>query len=378
MQKILPLYHLKTANGKSKRIHISRKVDICIHFLSYRKDRKMDVKVSSITLLNREDSKTRAMATLVINDEFAIHGIKVVEGKNGDFVQMPQKRDLNGNYNDIIFPVTAEMREQINNAVLERYKNPISFDDLQLIGSYETKCDIPETDRMTVWDEVAHNYAEGENATLSQLQSLLIDAKQFAAAVKDGEELSETEQQKPVQSKIYASLHDVAFNKYVKAAGQIVIDDSIVITGVRVTEGTVKDTAEDGTPKEVTKTFVNMPSYQTDTGDFNQYAHPIRRACYDKINSCVMSAYQNIGRFTYKGVKFAELGGKEDVSSITALNNKFAEKLMAELDKREIPYHAKIAETTTLSVKSSDKETVESTRKELKESLTPPKPKQSR
>lgn len=337
----------------------------------------MDIKVSSITLLNREESKTKAIATLVVNDEIAIHGIRVIEGKNGDFVQMPQKRDGYGNYSDIIFPVTAELREQINNAVLERYKNPISLDDLQLIGVYETKCDIPEADRFTMWDEISNSYAENPNVTISQLQAALIDAKQFAAAVKESEELSEAEQQQQevVHSKIYASLHDVNNNKYLKAAGQIVIDDAIVITGVRVTEGIVCNTAEDGTKTEVTKTFVNMPSYQTETGDYNQYAHPITRACYDKINKCVMSAYENIGRFTYKGVKFAELGDKNDISSITDLNNKFAEKLMAELDKREIPYHAKIAETTTLSVKSSDKELVDGTRKELKNSLTPPKPK---
>lgn len=331
----------------------------------------MDIKVSSITLLDREESKTRAIATLVINDEFAIHGLKVIDGKNGEFVQMPQKRDNYGNYNDIIFPVTAELREQINNAVLERYKNPISIEDLQLIGSYETKCDIPEADRTTIWDEAAHSYAESDNVTISQLQTTLIDAKQFAAAVKESEGLSEDEQpQQPVVSKIHASL----------AAGQITIDDSIVITGVRVTEGKVIDTADDGTKNEVMKTFVNMPSYQTETGDYNQYAHPITRACYDKINSCVMAAYKNIGRFTYKGVKFAELG--EDTAKIGGgdLNNKFAEKLMAELEKRGIPYHAKIDKdgTTTLTVKFSDKEAAESTRKELKEILNPPKPKQSR
>lgn len=354
----------------------------------------MDIKVSSISLLDREESKTRAIATLVVNDEFAIHGIRVIEGKNGEFVQMPQKRDNNGNYNDIIFPVTAELREQINNAVLERYKNPISLEDLQLIGSYETKCDIPEADRTTIWDEAAHSYAEGDNVTVSQLQAALVEAKQFAVATKESEELFElfpwseaderlSEDERPqqsVKSKIYASLNDVKNNKYLKAAGQITIDDSIVITGVRVTEGKVIDTAEDGTKKEVMKTFVNMPSYPTETDEYKQYAHPITRACYDKINSCVMAAYQNMGRFTYKGVKFAELG--EDTAKIGGgdMNNKFAEKLMTELEKRGIPYHAKIDKygTTTLTVKSSDKEAAESARKELKEILNPPKPKQSR
>lgn len=347
----------------------------------------MDIKVSSISLLDREESKTRAIATLVVNDEFAIHGIRVIEGKNGEFVQMPQKRDNYGNYNDIIYPVTAELREQIKIAVLERYKNPISIDDLQLIGSYETKCDIPEADRTTIWDEAVHGYAENYNVTISQLQAALIEAKQFAAAVKESEGLSQDEQpQQPVKSKIYASLNDVKNNeqKALKAAGKIVIDDAIVVTGVKVYEVKkegVTDTAKDGTEKEETKTFVSMPSYPTETDELKQYAHSITRECYDKINSIVLTAYQNIGRFTYKGVKYAELG--EETSKIGGggdLNNKFAEKLMAELEKRGIPYHAKIDKNgiTTLTVKSSDKETAESARKELKEILNPPKPKQSR
>ena len=336
----------------------------------------MDIKVSSITLLDREESKTKAIATLVVNDEIAIHGIRVIEGKNGDFVQMPQKRDNNGNYNDIIYPITAEARQLINAAVLERYKNPVSFDDLQLIGGYETKCDIPEVDRTTIWDDATQGYAENDSVTVSRLQSVLIEAKQFAAAIRESEEFPEEDlKQKTVRSKIYASLNDVKSNQYLKAVGKIVIDDSIVITGIKVTEGARKEPAEDGTQKDVKKTFVNMPSYPTETDEYKQYAHPITRECYDKINSCVMAAYQNMGRTTYKGVKFAELGDKDNISSITNLNNKFAEKLMAELDKREISYHAKIEETTTLSVKSSDKETVDNTRKELKDSLTPPKPK---
>ncbi len=342
----------------------------------------MDIKVRSITLLDKEDSKTRAIATLVINDEIAIHRVKVIEGKNGEFVKMPQKRGKDGNYNDIAYPVTAELREQINNTVLERYRNPISIDDLQLIGSYETKCDIPEADRATIWDEEVHGYAENYNVTLSQLQSALADAREFAAAVKEstGEPEKVQSEQKPektVKSKIYATLKEVTNNEYLKAMGKIVVDDGIVITGVRVTEGTVKTTAEDGTQKTEKKTFVGMPSYSTETDEFKQYAHPITRECYDKINNVVLAAYQNMGRFTYKGVKFAELGEKENISSIGDLNNNFAEKLMAELDKRGIPYHAKIAknEVTILSVKTADYETACITRKELKESLSAPKPK---
>ncbi len=330
----------------------------------------MDINVSSLTFLNNEESKAKAIATVVVNDEFALHGIKVIEGQKGLFVQMPQKRDMNGNYNDIIFPVTAEAREQINNAVMEKFKNPISYDDLQLIGNYETKCDTPMSERLTSWDEGSESFAERVTATLPELQAVLADAKQFAAqAKKASEDITAPEKEKKeVKSNIYASLHNVNNNNYLKAAGQIVIDQSIVITGVRVTQGTVKD--KEGKPQ--TYNYVNMPSYQTSTGEYAQYAHPITRECYDKINSCVMAAYQNIGRYEYKGVKFAELGDKADIKSISALNNKFAEKLMAELDKQGIAYNAKIAETTTISVKAADKETLDNIQKELKATLNPP------
>ncbi len=264
----------------------------------------MDIKVSSITLLDREESKTKALATLVVNDEIAIHGIKVIEGKNGEFVSMPQKRDKDGNYNDIAFPITAVVRDKINSAVLERYRNPISIDDLQLIGKYENNCDIPQNDRATSWDDAAKCYSESPNVTLAQLQDALAEAKEYASHYATVEEMNK--EPSPVKSKIYASLQDVKNNEFLKAAGQIVIDNAFVIKGVKVTEGTVKVKGEDGVERSEKKNFVNMPSYQTSSGDYSQYVHPITKECYDKINSCVIAAYQNIGRSKEREVTKSE------------------------------------------------------------------------
>ena len=72
-----------------------------------------DIKVSSISLLDNEESKIKALATITFNDEIALHGICVIEGEKGAFIQMPQKHDRDGNFNDIFFPITAEMRDTI-------------------------------------------------------------------------------------------------------------------------------------------------------------------------------------------------------------------------------------------------------------------------
>jgi len=79
---------------------------------------KLDVRAYPI---KEPKNKTVAFASVTINDMIAINGIQVIDGKNGLFAQMPQTKDASGNYRDIAFPVTKELREQLNNSVLSKY-----------------------------------------------------------------------------------------------------------------------------------------------------------------------------------------------------------------------------------------------------------------
>ena len=251
-----------------------------------------------------EGSKAKAVATVTVNDEFVLKGIKVFEGENGLFAAMPSRK-VGNDYQEVMFPITKEAREQLNNAVLESYG--------RLVESGLDKLPFEE-----------RNVPE---------QSV---------------------------SKITVSLHQVDDEK-TKAVGQIVIDENIVIAGVKVRHGT--------NAKGEEKDFVSMPSYQTQTGDYNEYAHAVTKECYEKINKAVMGAYETLCKTEYKGVKLSELGGKGEVSSKYGMNNTFAEKLMAELEKKGIPYSARVAETTALSVKNSDRAAVDSIQKGLSATL---------
>jgi stage V sporulation protein G len=66
-------------------------------------------------------SNTLAYASITIDDKFAVSGIRVVNSENGPFVAMPQTRDNKGNYRDLCFPVTRELRQQISDTVLSEY-----------------------------------------------------------------------------------------------------------------------------------------------------------------------------------------------------------------------------------------------------------------
>lgn len=62
----------------------------------------------------------KAIASITLEDSFAVHGVKVLESQKGLFVAMPST-EFNSEYKDICHPTTKELREDISKAVLDAY-----------------------------------------------------------------------------------------------------------------------------------------------------------------------------------------------------------------------------------------------------------------
>lgn len=66
--------------------------------------------------------KVVAMASITLNEEFVITGIRVVKGCNGLFVSFPQRKDKDGDYDDIAFPVTSPAYAKAKEVILREYE----------------------------------------------------------------------------------------------------------------------------------------------------------------------------------------------------------------------------------------------------------------
>lgn len=84
---------------------------------------KIDVRINSLT---PGEGSTKAIASANLDDCFAVKNIRVVEGKNGLFVSMPSYKGADGEYHDLCFPTTPELRNQLNSAVTDAYKQAIT------------------------------------------------------------------------------------------------------------------------------------------------------------------------------------------------------------------------------------------------------------
>jgi stage V sporulation protein G len=82
-----------------------------------------DVQEVKVVRLHRfeGDSKTKAFADIAIGD-FIVKGLRVVEGKKGLFLSMPQEKSKDGKYYNTFSPVTEEARQALAEVVLAAYQ----------------------------------------------------------------------------------------------------------------------------------------------------------------------------------------------------------------------------------------------------------------
>ena len=78
-----------------------------------------------IRLITNEENKLKASASITIDDCFVVHGINVLEGREGLFVRMPRRKTPEGEYKDIAHPINTPTREEINKVVLAKYEEEL-------------------------------------------------------------------------------------------------------------------------------------------------------------------------------------------------------------------------------------------------------------
>lgn len=88
-----------------------------------------DVKVYPLQV---QMSNVRGLATVVINDQMLIRGLRVMDGENGLFVGYPNDPFYKGEeFRTVCQPISRQLREHIENKVLEKYQEEIAKNEAE-------------------------------------------------------------------------------------------------------------------------------------------------------------------------------------------------------------------------------------------------------
>ena len=81
------------------------------------------MKITSVNVrkVEKEDSRIKGIASVLIDDCFAVHDIRIIEGDNGLFIAMPSRKTATGGYRDIAHPINQEVRTLFEQEILKAY-----------------------------------------------------------------------------------------------------------------------------------------------------------------------------------------------------------------------------------------------------------------
>ncbi len=81
------------------------------------------MKITSVNVrkIEKESSRMKGIASVLIDDSFAVHDIRIIEGDNGLFIAMPSRKTATGGYRDIAHPINPEVRAMFEDAIIDAY-----------------------------------------------------------------------------------------------------------------------------------------------------------------------------------------------------------------------------------------------------------------
>lgn len=81
------------------------------------------MKITSVNVrkIEKEGSRMKGIASVLLDDAFAVHDIRIIEGDNGLFIAMPSRKTTAGGYRDIAHPINPEVRAMFEEDIIKAY-----------------------------------------------------------------------------------------------------------------------------------------------------------------------------------------------------------------------------------------------------------------
>ena len=70
--------------------------------------------------------KLRGFATIVLNGQLQIRGLRIMDSENGLYVGYPTDLFCREDFQHMVLPMTRALREHIENCVLEKYQAAVA------------------------------------------------------------------------------------------------------------------------------------------------------------------------------------------------------------------------------------------------------------
>ncbi len=72
-----------------------------------------------------EEGPLRAVVSLTLDDQLAVHDVKVIYARDRFFVVMPSRKNPDGTFRDMVHPINATFRADMEEAIIAAYREQL-------------------------------------------------------------------------------------------------------------------------------------------------------------------------------------------------------------------------------------------------------------
>lgn len=73
-----------------------------------------------------DDGPLRAVVSMTLDDQLAVHDVKVIYARDRYFVVMPSRKNPDGTFRDMVHPINAAFREEVETAIIDAYQRHLA------------------------------------------------------------------------------------------------------------------------------------------------------------------------------------------------------------------------------------------------------------
>ena len=92
-----------------------------------------DIKVRKLF----DEGPMRAIVSVTFDGQLAVHDIKVIYARDKFFIVMPSRKNPDDTYRDIVHPINAAFRSEVEKTVIEAYHKEVELQASQTADEVE-------------------------------------------------------------------------------------------------------------------------------------------------------------------------------------------------------------------------------------------------
>lgn len=73
-----------------------------------------------------DEGPMKAIVSVTFDEQLAVHDIKVIHAREKNFIVMPSRKNPDGTYRDIVHPINAGFRSELEEAVIAAYEEELA------------------------------------------------------------------------------------------------------------------------------------------------------------------------------------------------------------------------------------------------------------